>query len=681
MTRRSEDIRNFALIGHAGAGKTTLAEALLQKTGAISERGSIERGTTVADYDPQEKQLGHSMGSSVCSLDFEGIHANMIDTPGFADFIGRALNVLPAVETGALVVSAVDGVESMSMKMMDKAKNAHLCRMVIVNKIDHERANPAEVLNQVQEVFGTECLPLNLPAEKGAKVVDCYFAHKEEPTDFSSVEDAHTQILDQVVEVDEDLMNLYLEQGDDLEPAQLHDAFEKALREGHLIPVCFVSAETGAGLDQLLQIVKRLLPTPLEGNPPTFFKGEGEEATEVEVKPDPDGHIIGHCFKVETDPFTGKLGVFRVHQGTVKSDSQLYIGNARKPFKVGHLFKLQGKEHIEIDQAVPGDICAVVKVNDMHFDAVLHDSQDESNYHLESVKIPPAMFGLAVQVKKRGDEAKLSDALGKLNEEDLCVRLDQTTTGETVIYGLGAFHLRVLLERMAERYHVEVETHEPSIAYRETISKAAKGHHRHRKQTGGAGQFGEVYLEIEPLKRGEGFQFVNSITGGVIPGQFIPAVEKGVQKALTEGALAGYPMSDVRVSVYDGKYHPVDSKEVAFVAAGRKAFLDAVEKAGAIVLEPIVDLEIVAPSHCLGDIAGDLSSKRGKIVGNSSLPRDRISITGELPLAEIPGFQTRLKAITAGEGEFTLDFRCYEQVPHNVQQGLVEEFQRSRSED
>jgi elongation factor G len=669
----SADIRNIALVGHGGSGKTTLTERLLHKAGVIGTPGSVERGNTVADYDPQEKDLQHSLDSAICSMDLGGVHINLIDTPGFPDFIGRAICVLPAVETAAVVVSATAGVETVTQKIMAKAEQQGLCRMIIVNKIDAPGAKLTTILEELRAHFGGECLPINLPAASGSKVVDCFFNPDEgAASDVSSVEEAHTQIVDQVVEVDEALMEAYLEQGQELSAEQLHDAFEKAMREGHLIPVCFVSALSGDGLNQLLQIITRMMPNPSEGNPPPFMKGEGDKAQPVKVLPDEDGHAIAHVFKVEVDPFVGKLGVFRIHQGKVTPASQLFIGDARKPFKVHHLLKLQGKQHSEVPLGVPGDICAVAKVDDVHFDAVLHDSHDEDNFHLRSVEFPQPMLGLAVETKKRGDEQKLSDALHKLLAEDPCVRVEHSASAnETVLYGMGEFHLRVLLARMTDRYHVGVNTHPPSIGYRETITASAEGHHRHKKQTGGAGQFGEVSLRIDPLPRGKGFEFVNRVVGGAIPSQFVPAVEKGVRQVLDEGALAGYRMQDLRVTVHDGKHHSVDSKELAFVAAGRRAFMDAVAKARPIVLEPVVTLEIRAPSSSMGDVAGELSSKRGRIAGNTTLPGDRIVINGEVPLAEVTDFQTRLKSLTGGEGEYTMDFSHYEQVPARVQQALT----------
>lgn len=677
----TSDIRNIALVGQAGSGKTLLAEGLLLEAGVIRNRGSLERGTTVCDFDPQERQLRHSLDAALVHLPVGDCHINLFDTPGYPDFAGRSLTVLEAVETAAVVVSAVNGVEPVTQRMMDFARDRELCRLVVINKIDAKDAHPEAVLAQVRELFGRECLPLNLPANGGKAVVDCFFDPGPDAIqrpDFSSVEAAHTEIIDQVVEVDEDLMALYLEQGEELSPEQLHDPFERALREGHLVPVCFISAETGVGVKELLNIFARLMPNPLEGNPPPFLRGEGAQAERVKVKPDPSQHVIAHVFKVNIDPFVGRLGIFRVHQGTVRSGAQLFIGDARKPFKVAHLYRLQGKDHYEVPQAIPGDICAVPKVEEMHFDAVIHDSHDEDHYHLKSITLPPAMAGVAIEPERRGEEQRLSDALHKLVAEDPGVRIEhQAGVNETVLYGMGDLHLRVLLDRMKDRYGVGCKTKSPSIPYRETITRPAEGHHRHKKQTGGAGQFGEVYLRVEPLARGEGFEFVDEVVGGVIPSQYIPAVEKGVRQALTEGAVAGFPLQDLRVIVHDGKHHPVDSKEVAFIAAGRRAFLNAVEEAAPIVLEPLVRIEVTSPSAATGDITGDLATRRGRVSGSQALANQRTRISALVPLAEINDYQSRIKSLTGGEGAYTMELSHYDPVPPRKQQELAQAFKRT----
>jgi elongation factor G len=681
MAHTTQGIRNVALVGAAGAGKTLLAESLLLQAGAIRAKGSLARGSTASDFDPQERALQHSLDPAILTFDCGATRIHLLDTPGYPDFLGRALSVLEAVEAVAVIVSATSGPDAITRRLMDFARERGLCRLMVINKIDSRDAQAADVLGRIRDTFGPECLPLNLPADGGQSVVDCFFQPDGAAADFSSVKTAHTQLIDQVIELDEQLMAVYLEQGEEISPEQLHDPFEQALREGHLVPVCFASAETGAGIAELLRVFTRLLPNPTEGNPPPFLKGTGERAQRVTVTPDPARHVIAHVFKITIDPYVGKLGVLRVHQGTVRPGAQLFVGDARKPFKVAHLYKLLGKDTAEIPEAIPGDICAIAKVEELHLDAVLHDSHDEDQYHLKPVAFPPPMLGLAIEPERRGDEQRLADTLHKLTAEDPCIRIEHhAAVNETVLYGTGELHLRTVLERMSQRYGVHVKTHPPSIPYRETVTRPAEGHCRHKKQTGGAGQFGEVFLRIEALQRGTGFEFVDDVVGGAIPGQFIPAVEKGVRQVLTEGALAGFPLQDVRVTVYDGKHHAVDSKEVAFVSAGRKAFLDAIHKASPIVLEPIVHLEITAPASAIGDITGDLATKRARINGNNALPGQLATVSALVPLAEISDYQTRLKALTGGQGSYSMELSHYDPVPPRRQQELVQAY-RPRAEE
>ena len=676
----TEHIRTVALVGHGASGKTTLAEALLHKAGALPAMGSVERGTTVSDFDPLEKQTQHSLRSSLMHCEVGDTRVHIVDTPGFPDFIGQAIGALDAVETAAVVVNAQAGIEMITSRMMEWAAQRKLCRLVVINKIDAENADPEGVLAAVQAAFGKECLPINLPADGGKRVVDCFFTPSGD-SDFSSVEAAHRALVDQVVEVDEDLMSLYLEQGE-IEPAQLHAPFEKALREGHLVPVCFVSARTGAGVAELLEIFDKLLPNPTEGNPPLFTKGEGEAAVEFRSEPDPTKHVLAHVFKVVMDPFVGKLGVFRVHQGTVTRDTQLFVGDGRKPFKVGHLFMLQGGKNVEIDRAVPGDIAAVAKVEEIEFDCVLHDSHDEDHIHMAPLEFPTPMQGVAIEPKRRGDEGRISDVIARMIAEDPTLKLEHDTNlNETVLWGLGDLHLRSVLERMATQFKLEVSTRPPRIPYRETITAPAEGHHRHKKQTGGAGQFGEVYLKIEPLPRGSGFEFVNTVKGGAIPTNLIPAVQKGVEAVLAEGPIAGFPLQDVRVNVYDGKYHPVDSKEVAFVAAGKKAFIDAISKARPIILEPIVGIEVNCPAANMGDVTGDLSSRRGQVTGTKTLQAGSLAVTGLAPLGELDGYAARLKSMTGGQGAWSMALSHYEQAPPPLQQQLAAEYAKQRKHE
>lgn len=686
MSYSTPQIRNVALAGHPGAGKTTLFEALLHAGGTLQTAGTIERGTTVSDHDPIEKARGHSIDTAIASADHlassgERIHLNLIDTPGYPEFRGPALSALSAVETALIVVDADTGVAHGTRRLMERARQRNLCRAIVVNKIDHDGADCAGVLADLRESFGPEVLPLNLPAEGGRRVVDC-FGQAQGDSDLGPVAEWHQKIIDQVVEINETVMEHFLDAGEGgLSGPELHDAFEQCLREGHLVPVCFVSARTGAGVAELLDVAERLFPHPGEGNPPPFRRSNGAGTEAVQARPDPQAHVIADVFKIVNDPFVGKLGIFRVYQGTVKKDGLLFVDDGKKAFKVAHLFKLKGKDHAEIEQAVPGDIAAIPKIEDLHFDAVLHDSHDEDHIHLAPVDFPRPMFGLAIEAASKGQEQKLSTALQKLAEEDPAFVVEHAAElNETVVRGLSDLHLRVMLDRLKDRHGVEVKTRPPRIAYRETIAAKAEGHHRHKKQTGGAGQFGEVSLRIEPLPRGQGFEFVDEVKGGTIPGQFMPAVEKGVRQVLASGAVAGYPLQDLRVVILDGKHHPVDSKEVAFVAAGKKAFLDAIGKARPQVLEPVVDLEVAAPEAQVGDITGGLSSKRARINGTDTV-RGEIIVRAQVPLSELEGYAAELKSVTAGRGRYSLDFSHYEPVPGNVQQKLVDAYKPKPEDD
>jgi len=665
-------IRTLALVGQAGAGKTSLAEALLAQAGAVPSPGSVERGSTVCDYVALEKQLQHSLKLAVATFSAQDNRIHLLDAPGYPDFLGHALPALAAVETAAVVINAQNGIEMMTGRFMQWAARRGLDRLVIVNKIDADNVDLEGLLERIQQAFGKECLPLNLPAANRSRVSDCFFAPAGE-ADFSSVEEAHRRLVDQVVEVDEKLMAAYLEKGE-VAPEELHEPLERALREGHLIPVVFTSAKTGAGVKELLDVIVKLLPNPTEGNPPAYVSipAGGGEPADLQPVPDPGRHVLAHVFKVEIDPYIGRLAVFRVHQGRVTPGMQLYIGEGRKPIKAGHLYMLRGKTQTEVSEALPGDICAIAKIDEIGFDHILHDSPSDAHVHARPLELPTSVFGLAVQPKKRGDEQKLADVLHRIAAEDPCFHLEHNAqANEMVMRGLGEMHLRTVLEKMASQYKTELDTRPPSIPYRETIAARAEGHNRHKKQTGGAGQFGEVFLKVEPLPRGKGFEFVDSVKGGAIPNQFIPAVEKGVRAVLASGYVAGYPLQDVRVTVYDGKHHPVDSKEVAFVSAGRKAFMDALAKARPIVLEPIVNVEITAPEAKMGDITGELSGHRGHIRGSDTPRPGLVQISAQAPLSELEHFPARLKSLTAGHGSYSLEFSHYDPAPPQLQQKLV----------
>jgi elongation factor G len=680
------DIRNVVFVGHGGSGKTSLIDAMLTASGTIKHKASVIDGTSFSDFEKEEKDHKHSIYSAVLHVDHLGKRINIIDTPGSPDLIGHAIAAMPAVETVAVVINAQSGIEVVTRRMMEIARSRNIPRAIIINRIDQPELNLEALVQQIQDTFGHECLPINLPTSGNKAVVECLLNKKGE-SDILSVAGAHTAMLDQIVELDDTLMEQYLG-GTEPNYEVLHAPFERAMDEAHVVPILFTDAKSGIGITELLDSIAKHFPSPEEGNPRPFLSfrgtagtGQPQEEYPFEYRNDPSKPLLAHVFKVTTDPYVGKLAIFRVHQGKCSGQSQVYMGHNKKAIKLGHVFHLQGKEHREASEIIAGDIGAVAKIEEIHTNDVLHDDHALDSVHLRPLTFPTPMYGLAITPKARGDETKLSMQLAKIAEEDPTFRwVTDRQTHEVVINGIGELHLRLVLEKLAAR-GLHVDTKPPKIAYRETIMTKAEGHHRHKKQTGGAGQFGEVFLRVEPLERGKGFEFVNEVFGGTIPGQFIPAVEKGVRDMLEQGVVAGYPLQDVRVCVTDGKHHPVDSKEVAFRAAGKFAFKEAVLKARPVLLEPIVNMEVTAPEDKMGTITGDLSGKRGRIQGTDVLPGGMAQIKAMAPLAEVMQYQSQLKSVTGGQGSFAMEFSHYEPVPPQVQQQIASQYKPKVEEE
>ncbi|MDP7288665.1 MAG: elongation factor G, partial [Phycisphaerae bacterium] len=570
------------------------------------------------------------------------------------------------------------GIEVNTRRMFKLAQTNNMSIALIINKIDAENVDIESLLAQITETFGQACKPMNLPTGENTGVIDC-FANDQGDSDLGDVADARTELIENIVEADEELMEAYLG-GEELTATQLSVAMSKAMVEGTVIPILFTGAKADIGVTEAMDAIAKYFPSPAISTLRPVMNDEGEEAEEIAVQVDPDKPLIAQAFKITTDPFVGKLAWIRIMQGSLTPDSTYYLGDAKKAAKVGHLYKILGKESKDVKLAVAGDIIALAKVEEITPGAMLH-----AEHELMYCSIPQAptpMFSLAVTPKKRGDEQKISEALTKLSQEDPTFGYARDNqTHETVISGIGDLHLRILLTKMKERFDLEVETKPPKIPYKETITGKAEGHHRHKKQTGGSGQFGEVYLRVEPMERGEGFEFVNDLFGESIPRQYLPAIEKGVKDVLVHGAVAGYPMQDIRVSVYDGKHHPVDSKEVAFRAAGKWAFINAVKNAKPAILEPIVDLEIAVPANFMGDIASDLSGRRGRIIGQDMLPGNQVVVKAQAPLSEVMQYNSQLRSVTGGQGSYTMELSHYEPVPGNVQQQLVAALEKEKEED
>jgi len=675
---KTQDVRNIALLGHGGAGKTTLGEAMLHAANVTSRLGSVDDGTSVLDFSDIEKDRKHSVDPALGHLEHAGKTLNLIDTPGYPDFVGGALTAMAGADTAVIVISASAGIEVNTRRMFAAAAKAQKARALVVNKIDADNVDLERILSSITETFGQACKPMNLPAEDGQAVLDC-FANESGSSALGDVADAHTELIENVIESDEELMEAYLG-GEDVPPEKLLAAFAKAMVAGAVIPVLFTSGKADVGVTELMDAVAGYFPSPADMPPVSVRSSPETDAETTDLATDPSALMVAQAFKITADPFVGKLAWVRIVQGTATPETTYVLRDEKKSAKIAHPLKVQGKETHECSEAVVGDIIALAKVEEIRTGDVLHT--DAKPMFRDMPPLPTPMFSQAVAPKSRGDEQKISGALHKLAEEDPTFRVTRDTqTNETVISGVGDLHIRLMLTKMKQRFDLEVDTKPPKIPYKETVTIKAKGHHRHKKQTGGAGQFGEVYLEIEPLGLDEGFDFVNNLFGESIPRQYLPAIEKGIKDVLTAGPIAGYPMQDIRVSVYDGKHHPVDSKEVAFRTAGKLAFVDAVSNAKPVLLEPFVNMEITVPASYMGDIASDLSGRRGRILGQDMLPGNICTVKAQAPLAEVMQYNSQLRSVTGGQGSYTMDLSHYEPVPGNVQQAIVAAAAKEKEED
>lgn len=665
------NIRNIALVGHAGSGKTSLADAFLYATGRTSRLGSVADGTSHLDFLEEERERKCSIDSALIHLTFDGREINVIDTPGAPDFIGPAIAALAGVETAVCVISAAAGIEVNARRMMQKAGEFGLGRMIVVNKIDSENASLEDLVGQIRETFGNACTPLNLPANGGKAVIDC-FAKADGTSDFSSPAEAHTALMEAVVEADEKLMEEYLEKGE-VTAQQMAAGVSRAIAAGSLVPILFTNARGDVGVKELLHALAACAPSPVEGKPRILKTADAE----TKLEPDPAARFVGQVIKITGDPKSSiKYSVIRIHSGRLTSDLQMLVGDDRRSQRPGAVYKLQGADHAEIDCGIAGDLVAVAKL-DLKIGNVVHEGTAGT---IDMPTFPNPMFSWAIEPKSRGDAEKVSASLHKFTEEDPCFIAERDhQTGELIIRGVGDLHLRTILSRIARQFKLEVNTKPPKIPYRETILGTAKDiEYTHKKQTGGAGQFARVIIAIEPNERGAGYEFIDDIFGGSIDLQFRPSVDKGIQAQMKEGVLAGYPVVDVKVHLTDGKTHPVDSKDIAFQIAGREAFKEAFMKAKPVLLEPIVNMEVTVPTANVGDIQGDLASRRGRPLGQDMLPGGMAVIKAQVPLSEVADYNSRLSSITGGQGSYTMELSHYEVVPGNVQQQIIDAAARAK---
>ena len=673
----TNDIRNIVLLGHGGSGKTSLVEAMLHKTGTTNRLGSVDDKTSICDYYDEEKEHQHSILSAIVNIQHDGKLINIIDTPGYPDFIGPSIKSIPAAETAIIVISAAAGIETNTRKMVDLVSKADMPRLIVINKMDAENVSIQELIKNIQDTFGSQCRCANLPGADKASIIDCI---KNESGDSPAmdVSQAHTELIESVIEADDDLMESYLG-GEEIPAEKIASVFVEALKTGTLTPIVFTDARKGTGIQELLDIIVNYTPSPSQAKATVLKDGDSSK----ELSADPADPLAGLVFRVAFDPRSNmKYSTIRIFSGTIKSDTNLLRNDEKKGIRPGHILKPQGGENKEIEAGVAGDIITLAKVEELKTGDLIHDGKVSGKFEMPPV--PEPMFSLALEPATRGDEQKISSALDKLCEEDPCFKISRDSqTKELVANGLGDLHLRIMLEKMKTRYKLSVTTKEPKIPYRETIAAKAEGHYRHKKQSGGAGQFGEVYLRVEPAERNSdpSLQFSWDIFGGSIPGQFEPAIAKGINDVMQSGVVAGFPMQDIKVSIYDGKHHPVDSKEVAFRAAGKGAFVDAIQKAKAVLLEPIVDMDVTIPAENMGDIAGDMASKRGRVIGQDMLPGNYIVVKAQVPLAEVTQYNSQLKSVTGGRGSYSMSLSHYEIVPPNVQQQIIAQYAKKKESE
>jgi len=666
------NIRNIVLAGHPHGGKTSLAEALLFKAGVTKRLGSVPDKTSILDFHEEEREKQTSHDSALCYLTHGDYHVNIIDAPGMAAFCGPAISALGACETAVIVISAANGIQVNTRKMFHRAKEYGIGMWVVINHIDAPNVDLAEVVGAVQETFGGQCVPLNLPHGSGKSVVDC-FKNESGDADFSTVADAHTTLLETIVSADEVLMEKYL--GGELSDDEALAAASKAVADGELVPILFTDALHDVGIAEFLDALVAFCPSPVDGKQRTLVSDEKETVLAADV----NGPFVGQVFKISTDAKSHiKYLDVRVFSGKLTTDMQLKSEKEHKGVRPGQITKSLGTEHHDIESGVAGDIITLAKL-DFAIGEVLYDKEGGT---IAQPKLPVPMFALALESKSHGDEDKINATLKRYAEEDPCFSLDHSDSGEMVVHGVGELQIKTYLNRMAAHQKLEVTTKPPRIPYRETITGSAMNiEYTHKKQSGGSGQFGRVFINVLPAERGEGYEFIDKIFGGSIDQAYRPSVDKGVRAQMAAGVLAGYPVVDVKVELIDGKTHPVDSKDIAFQIAGRGAFREGFMKAKPVLLEPIVDIEVTVPSENVGDIQGDLASRRGRPQGQEVLPGNFTVIRAIVPLAEVADYNSRLSSITGGQGSYTMELSHYENVPGNVQQQIIDQHKREVEAD
>jgi elongation factor G len=690
MHKAADRIRNVAVVGHRGSGKTSLHEALLFQAGAINRLGTVTDGSTTSDTDPDEKARQMSISLALSSFEWQQRRVNLIDTPGDSSFIADALGALRVCESAVFVINAVMGVEVHTTRLWQRAAELDLARLLYVNMLDRERADFFRALESLKTAFGPHVVATEIPIGSEHEIrglIDLIDMKAYEYGDASrencreipippelqaQAEEYREKLMDEVSETSDSLMERYLE-GEEISHDEIVAALKEGTNHGSLHPVTCGVATRNLGTNRLLDAIVEDLPSPV--------KHGGLEVGEVTLEPVEDSPLFAYVFKTRADPFAGRINIFRVYQGTMSQDSQVLNTRTHNKERIGQLVSFEGRDSApsqpHAEEFGPGDIGAVAKLKETRAGDWLAERDEPIS--MPSIKLPAPVMAFSIEPQTKGDEDKVFTALRRLQEEDPTIDLHRDAqTGEQIVAGLSQVHVEVIVERLHSRFGAEVALKPPRVPYQETIRGSAKAHGRHKKQSGGRGQFGDCHIEVEPLGPGEGFEFVNAIKGGVIPTSFIPAVEKGVQEAMQEGVIAGYPVKDVRVRVFDGSYHSVDSSEMAFKVAGSQAMKQALEEARPVLLEPIMLVTVNAPEDTVGDVIGDLNSRRGRPLGMEPVGAGMTDIKAEVPMAEMLSYAPDLRSITGGQGEFTMEFERYEEVPGHLAGRVVDEARAER---
>jgi len=677
-----KDKRTVAFVGHSGSGKTSCIDAILYKAGANSRRGSVDQGSSMCDYGDDEIARKVTIRSKILHIEHNGKLSYLLDTPGYADFSGSAISSIRAVDSGICVICGVSGVEIGAEKGWELFAARNLPRLIFVNKLDKENSDLNKALESINSTFGKNCVLLEFPIGKEASfketvsLLDKSVVDKLESADKEVAQKYREKLIESIAETDDTLLEKYLG-GEELTDDELRNALRKGVCEAKIFPVLCGSAVKEIGISLLIQAIEDLLPSPIEAVP-VQAKEEGKDESVI-IEPKKEAGFSALVFKSLIDPFIGQLTIFRVFSGTLKSDSSFYNVTKRCKERIGQLFILQGKEQKAVSEVSVGDIAAVAKLKETRLSDTI--GTDSAKFGFEPIAMPEAAISLSVKPKSRQDEEKIMTALAKLNSEDPTFKYSrEQQTKELIISGLGDMHLTVMVNKLKNDFKVDVDLGMPKVAYKETIKKSVQIQGKYKKQSGGRGQYGDVWLELEPLPRGGDFEFVNKIVGGVVPRQYIPAVEKGVRQAMEEGAIAGYPTVDIKVTIYDGSYHNVDSSEMAFKIAGSMAFKQGAEKASPVLLEPVMNVEIIVPEDAMGSITGDINSRRGRIMGMESKGDNQV-VKAQIPLAEMLKYATELRSLTAGRGAYHMEFSHYEDTPAKITQGIIAQYQESKQHE